>query len=145
RLEVGEHAAQPALGDVEGPALGGLGLHDGLELLLGAHEEDALALEDDASEQLLRLLDLPESLLEIDDVDARALGEDETTHLRVPPAGLVTEVDAGFEQVLQLGLCHAGVRIQSVVRVERPPRSSPDAYPEGHPRRNPAMCVVESS
>ena len=42
-------------------------------------------------------------------------------------------MDAGFEQVLQLGLCHAGVRVQSVLRVERPPRSSPAASPEGAP------------
>ncbi len=37
-----------------------------------------------------------------------ALGEDETAHLRVPPAGLVAEMDTGLEQVLELRLCHAG-------------------------------------
>ena len=79
-----------------------------LELLLGADEEDALALQDHAAEQLLGLLDLAEGLLEIDDVDARPLGEDEPAHLRVPAAGLVAEMNAGLEQVLQLRLCHAG-------------------------------------
>ena len=83
------------------------------------------------SQQLLGLLDLAEGLLEVDDVDARALGEDEAPHLRVPPARLVAEMDAGFEQVLQLGLCHAGVVIQSVLRVGRPPRSSPALTPRG--------------
>src|SRR6185369_342919 len=76
-LEVGEHAAQPALGHVVRAALLRLDLHDSLELLLGADEEDSLALEHHALQELLGLNDLAERLLEIDDVDARALGKDE--------------------------------------------------------------------
>ena len=38
-------------------------------------------------------------LLEVDDVDAAALGEDEPLHLRVPAAGLVAEVDSGLQQL----------------------------------------------
>ena len=53
------------------------------------------------------LLDPFQRLLEVDDVDATALGEDEAAHLRVPPASLVAEMHPGFEQVLQLRLCHA--------------------------------------
>ena len=41
-----------------------------------------------------------ERLLEVDDVDAVALAVDEPLHLRVPAAGLVTEVDTGLEQLL---------------------------------------------
>jgi len=52
-------------------------------------------------------VDLTERLLQIDDVDAGAFGEDEPAHLRIPPAGLVAEVNASLEQVLQLRLCHA--------------------------------------
>jgi hypothetical protein len=36
-----------------------------------------------------------QSLLKIDDVNSVALGEDETTHLRVPATGLVAEVNSG--------------------------------------------------
>jgi hypothetical protein len=36
-----------------------------------------------------------------------ALGEDETAHLRIPPARLVPEMDTGFEQIVETGLCHA--------------------------------------
>jgi hypothetical protein len=39
-------------------------------------------------------------------VNAVSLREDETTHLRVPAAGLVSEVDTGFEQLLQVWLSH---------------------------------------
>ena len=144
-LEVGEHAAQPPLGDVEGAAGLRLGLHDGLELLLGADEEHALALEDHALEELLGLADLTQGLLEIDDVDAGALGEDEAPHLGVPPAGLVTEVDTGFEQVLQLGLCHAFDDFPSELGLVRPPRSSPAATRAGHPQPDPAVCEVSGT
>ena len=39
-------------------------------------------------------------LLEVDDVDAAALGEDEALHLRVPAARLVAEVDSGLQELL---------------------------------------------
>jgi len=37
------------------------------------------------------------ALVQVDDVDAVALPEDETTHLRVPTPGLVTEMDSGLQ------------------------------------------------
>ena len=72
-------------------------LHDVDELSLGADEENVLAAQDDIARESLRHLQLTQCLLEIDDVDAVALREDETTHLRVPAAGLVSEVDTRFE------------------------------------------------
>lgn len=39
------------------------------------------------------------ALLQVDDVDPAALGEDEALHLRVPPTGLVSEVNAAVEQL----------------------------------------------
>jgi hypothetical protein len=44
-------------------------------------------------------IDVLERLLQVDDVAARALGEDEALHLRVPTAGLVPEVNAAVEQL----------------------------------------------
>src|SRR5690606_2684557 len=46
-----------------------------------------------------------ERLLQVDDVDAASLGEDEALHLGVPAAGLVPEVDAPVEQ---LANCYYG-------------------------------------
>src|SRR5216117_1015366 len=96
RLEVRERAAQPALGHPERPAALRLGLDDVLELLLRADEEGPLTLQYHPSDQLLRSLDLAERLLQINDVDPRALGKDEPPHLRVPAACLVAEMDARF-------------------------------------------------
>ena len=68
---------------------------------LGADEEHALAAQDDVAHELLRDLELPEGLLEIDDVDPVALREDEAAHLGIPTARLVSEVDAGGEQCFE--------------------------------------------
>jgi hypothetical protein len=48
-------------------------------------------------------------LAEVDDVDAVALAEDVLLHLRVPALGLVSEVDASLEQVLQRDAAQAAL------------------------------------
>ena len=45
------------------------------------------------------IVDVAQRLLQVDDVDAVALGEDEALHLRVPTAGLMSEVNAAVEQL----------------------------------------------
>ena len=50
-------------------------------------------------DELVGAVDVRQRLLQVDDVDAVALGEDEALHLRVPAAGLVPEVDAALEQL----------------------------------------------
>src|SRR5256886_13271257 len=102
RLEVRERTTQPALGHVERAARLRLRLENVLELLLGADEQDALTLQHHAAQQLLRGLDLTKGLLQVDDVDAGAFGEDEAPHLRIPATRLVAEVHARFQQILQL-------------------------------------------
>src|SRR5688572_19367218 len=101
RLEVREQAAEPALGDVHRVAAVSLLLHDRLELALGADEEDVVTPHDDIAHELLRELELTQRLLQVDDVDAVALGEDEPAHLGVPSARLMAEVNTRFEELLQ--------------------------------------------
>src|SRR5690606_6879663 len=99
RLEVGEQSTEPALVDV-GLAHAGRLLGDGLlRLLLGADEEDGAAVGDRLLDELVGAVDVGERLLQVDDVDAAALGEDEALDLRVPATGLVSEVDAAVEQL----------------------------------------------
>src|SRR5690606_34397987 len=93
RGEVGEHAAEPAVVHVGHPDARGLLGHGLLGLLLGADEEDGAAVRDGLLDELVRAVDVRERLLEVDDVDAVALGEDEALHLRVPTAGLDPPVD----------------------------------------------------
>src|SRR5690606_39466353 len=50
-------------------------------------------------DELVGAVDVGQRLLQVDDVDAVALGEDEALHLRVPATGLVPEVDAALEQL----------------------------------------------
>src|SRR5665811_1943813 len=71
-----------------------------LALLLGADEEHAAATFCGLLEKGVGLVDEDRRLLQVDDVDAAALAEDELLHLGVPTARLVAEVDAAGEQVL---------------------------------------------
>src|SRR5205085_822753 len=104
RLEVGEEAAQPPLGDEHRAAALRFVLDDVDELPLGADEENVVAAENHFPRQLLRQIELAKRLLQIDDVNPVALGEDEAAHFRVPTTRLVSEVDTGFQKLIQIGL-----------------------------------------
>ena len=98
-LEVGEHATEPTLVDV-GHANPARLLGDGLlGLLLRADEEDLTTLGHGLLDEGVGLVDVGQRLVQVDDVDAIALGEDETLHLRVPATGLVSEVNSALEQL----------------------------------------------
>src|SRR3712207_8671011 len=60
---------------------------DLLRLALGADEQDRAAVGDRLLDELVGVVDVPQRLLQVDDVDAVALGEDESLHLRVPAVG----------------------------------------------------------
>ena len=109
RLEVGEHAAQPAVVDVRLADPGRLLGDRLLRLLLGADEEDVATLGDGVAHVRVRLLDVLEGLAQVDDVDTVALGEDEALHLRVPAAGLVPEVDTALQQLTHGHDGHGGL------------------------------------
>jgi hypothetical protein len=98
-LEVGEESTEPALVDV-GLAHARRLLRDGfLRLLLGADKENGAAVGNRLLDEVIGLVNKTERLLQVDDVDAGTLGEDESLHLRVPTAGLVPEVHAAVEQL----------------------------------------------
>ncbi len=99
RDEVREHAAEPALVDVRLVGPGRLLGDRLLGLLLGPDEQDLLAAGDRLADGLEGDVEPLDGLGEVDDVDPVALREDERAHLGVPAAGLVAEVDSGFEQL----------------------------------------------
>ena len=107
--EVGQHAAQPAVVDVEHVAALRLGGDGFLSLLLGAHEQNALAGHGQVAHEVVGFVGLAHGLLQVDDVDAVALSEDVLSHLGVPAAGLVTEVHARFQELLHGDNCHLGL------------------------------------
>ena len=105
-LEVGHHAAQPPGIHIELAATGGL-LADGLLcLLLGAHEQQGLAALRQLTDEAVCLLQLADGLLQVHNIDAVALRINIGSHLGVPTAGLVTEMDAGFQHLLHANVCH---------------------------------------
>jgi hypothetical protein len=99
-LEVGQQAAEPALVHVR-HAAAVRGLLDRVPgLLLGADEQHGAAAAGELPGELLRIAQEPLGLLQVDDVYAAALAEDEAAHLGVPAARLVAEVDPGLQQLL---------------------------------------------
>src|SRR5690606_29702254 len=104
--EVGQGAAQPALGHVRHAATLGLFLHGVARGALGADEQDQAALLGDARDEVHRVVEQRNRLLEVDDVDLAAGAEDVRAHLRVPVAGLVAEMDAGFQHLAHGDLGH---------------------------------------
>src|SRR5215218_9181086 len=70
-----------------------------LALLLRADEEDRATPLGDVPRERGRLVEEALRLLQIDDVDAAPLSEQEAAHLRIPAACLVAEVDAGLQEL----------------------------------------------
>jgi hypothetical protein len=68
-----------------------------LALLLGADEENRAAALGEIASEVVRLPEELERLLQVDDVDAAPLREDEAAHFRVPASRLVAEVDPGLQ------------------------------------------------
>src|SRR5262245_3055636 len=98
-LEIGEHAAQPALVDEWHAGSRRLRLDGVAGAALGADEEDLAAVGDDALHEAGGLVVERQRPLQVDDVDLVAFAEDERRHLRVPEAGLVSEMDPRLEHL----------------------------------------------
>src|SRR5690606_13328772 len=106
RLEVRQQAAEPALADVRHPAAGRL-LGDRLAgRALRADKEHDAPVRDELADELRRLEEQRQGLLQIDNVDLVTFAEDERGHLRVPEAGLVSEMDARFQHTTHRDVGH---------------------------------------
>ena len=77
-----------------------------LSLTLGADEQHAAAVGDGFHDLVVGGAVQLHGLLEVDDMDAVAGAENERAHLGVPTAGLVAEMDAGFQHLLHANVCH---------------------------------------
>src|SRR5207245_7083747 len=107
--EVGQHAAHPAPVDEVDAGARGLGLDRLLRLLLGADEKDWPAARGDTAHEIPRVVEKPDRLLQVDDVDAVARGEDVGLHLWVPAAGLMSKVNTCLQQLFQGHLSHVSI------------------------------------
>ena len=106
RLEVGQHSTEPALVDVGHSNPLRLRGDSFLGLLLRTDEQDRAAVRNGLLDELEGVVEISECLIQVDDVDAVAVGEDEPLHLGVPAAGLVSEVDAGLQHLAHGHNCH---------------------------------------
>ena len=104
--EVGQRAAQPALGHEGLAATFGFFLDGFTCAALGAKEQDGTALLCHAADEIHRVVEHRNGLFQVDDMDLAAGTEDVRTHLGVPVTGLVTEVNACFKHLAHGDLGH---------------------------------------
>src|SRR5438105_8829118 len=104
---VGESAAQPALADIGHARASRLALDGLLGLALGADEEDQAAPAGDLGQETISAEQATDRFFQVDNVNEIALAVDERPHLRVPAAGPMSEMNARFDQFLNLDNCHA--------------------------------------
>ena len=95
--EVREGTPQPSIRHVRLSAATGFSLDRIPRLLLGANEEDLLAIGCHAAHEIEGEGEPADGLLKIDDVDTVPLRKDKRAHFRVPAAGLVAKVDARLQ------------------------------------------------
>ena len=81
---------------------------NGLQRLPDPIQGELVYLGADICDSLLGPVQPIQGLSEVDDVDAVPFREDESPHLRIPTAGLVSEVDTCLEQFVQFNLLHIG-------------------------------------
>src|SRR5690606_38775979 len=133
RLEVGQHAAEPALIDVRHAGATGFLGHDLAGLALGADEQDGAAVGRQLADEVHGFVVLRHGLLEVDDVDLVALTENVGSHFRAPEAGLVAEVHTGLEHLTHRYRRHLVLQTKgyaSARRCNRPPLHRSPALPE---------------
>ena len=95
-LEIGQHAAEPAVADERHAAALGLGADRLAAGPLGADEQDLAAVGRQRLDEGIGLARERQALLEVDDVDFVTFAEDVGCHLRVPVTGLMTEMHASL-------------------------------------------------
>ena len=91
---------------VEHPATNRLFADRILSLPLGPDKEHVVPVGREIADKLRCLVEVVQGLLEVDNVNAVALAEDERLHLRIPAPSLMPEVDTRFEQFLHLNRSH---------------------------------------
>src|SRR6202008_480934 len=98
-LEIGQHAAEPAvIYVVLAAALGGFSDRL-LRLTFGANQQPAAAAGDDVADRLQPLMQHRLGLFEVDDVNPVADAKNVRRHLGVPSPSMVAEMEAGFVQL----------------------------------------------
>ena len=95
--EVGKHSTQPAVIHIRHSHAGSLLSNCFLRLLLRSDKHDAATVSHGLLNKFVCTIDVGKRLLQINNVNAIALGENKALHLGIPTTGLVPEVNAAIE------------------------------------------------
>jgi hypothetical protein len=75
-------------------------------LFFGAHKQDGIAVRDRSDQEIIGDFEQPDGFLQVNDMNAVSRPEDVGLHFGVPPSRLVSEMDAGLEQLFHVDDCH---------------------------------------
>lgn len=106
-LKVGQHPTQPALVDEKHVGSLSFFFEDFCRLPLGADEQDGFSACNKIADESIGVLHSRNSLLKVDNIDAAAFTEQKLLHLGIPAVGLMTEMNACFQQLLDRHHSHA--------------------------------------
>ena len=110
RVVVGEHASEPALGNVRLTAAARFRDDRVASLPLGPHEQDTLAVATEPLQEVVRADEAPDGALQVDNVDPVALAVDVRLHARVPDGRQMTELNARVQEFLDRNDGHINLR-----------------------------------
>ena len=99
RLEVGQHAAQPAFIDKEHVATQRFVANRFLRLFLCPDEQHGFAFLGNATDKIISIFHFPDSFLQVNDIDAVSLRKDIRSHFGIPSSGLMTEMNPRLEKL----------------------------------------------
>jgi len=131
RLEVAEHATEPAGINVGHTATTSFFRNDFACLTLGADKKNGATVGRQATDVLDRLLVHDDGLFEVDDVDSISMAEDVGGHLGVPEPGLMSKVDTRFQHIAH-GVLHDEIPYVIWVGTHAPTKSPGKHLPEAH-------------
>ena len=118
-LEVGQETTEPPLVHIRLSHAGCLLADSFLSLLLGAHKQNGSTVGNGLTHKVVGLVDKGQGLLQVDDVNATAFGQNKALDFGVPPTSLVSKVNTAVEQ---LSNCYGSHRCTPLFSVISPHR-----------------------
>ena len=139
-LEIGQHAAQPAVVDVKHLRPVGFFIDGFAGLFFGSHKQHGFALGGRIRDEVVGVFEQPDGFLQVHDIDPVARAENIRFHLGVPASRLVAEMHTRLQQLLHCHISHCSLLLRfGLATVPFLPASD---FQRKHREAGPGTCDV---